>query len=141
MIKYAKIKNKDTGICEVGIGDNDLYYKSIGMNKFDVELSEIDNNWYLKEKCPHYSEEELKLKEKERILNLKMTPRDFLLSIIDLGVSWNDIKQMLSQNPRAEIELNYCQFVYRGNPLLNELSGQFGISETQLDNIFLEKGN
>ena len=62
MIKYAKVINQETGLCEVGIGTNAEFYKSIGMIEFDVEQSDIDGNWYLKELCPHKSDEQ-KLQE------------------------------------------------------------------------------
>ena len=62
MIKYAKIIDQETGLCEVGTGTNSDFYKSIGMTQLDVEQSDIDNNWYLSELCPHKTDEE-KLKE------------------------------------------------------------------------------
>ena len=46
MIKYAKITNKQTGLCEVGLGTNTKFYQSIGMQQLDVQQSDIDNNWY-----------------------------------------------------------------------------------------------
>lgn len=58
MIKYAKVTDQELGLCEVGIGTNTEFYKSIGMSLQDVEQSEIDNQWYLKEKCPHYTPKE-----------------------------------------------------------------------------------
>lgn len=64
MIKYAKIINEETGLCEVGIGTDYNFYESIGMIKLDVEQSEIDNFWYLAEKCPHKSEEEKAIERK-----------------------------------------------------------------------------
>ena len=62
MIKYAKIIENKTGLCEVGLGTNTVFYQSIGMTEQDVEQSEIDNNWYLSEKCPHKSDAQ-KLRE------------------------------------------------------------------------------
>lgn len=62
MIKYCKIINNSTGLCDVGLGTNDKYYISIGMEQRDVEQSDIDNNWYLKEKCPKKTTEQ-KLQE------------------------------------------------------------------------------
>lgn len=62
MIKYCQIINEETGLVSIGNGSNSDYYKSIGMVKHDVEQSDVDNCWYLKEKCPHKSEEE-KLRE------------------------------------------------------------------------------
>ena len=58
MIKYAKVINEETGRCEVGLGTNAEFYKSIGMTQQDVELSDVDNNWYTAEKCPHKTDEE-----------------------------------------------------------------------------------
>lgn len=58
MYKYVKF-DENSGLCtEVGEGTNTEFYKSIGMVRKDVEQSEIDNCWYLNEKCPHYTEEE-----------------------------------------------------------------------------------
>ena len=47
MIKYAKLINNETGLCEVGLGENNDFYKSIGMIELDVQLSDVDNKWYL----------------------------------------------------------------------------------------------
>lgn len=66
MIKYAKIINQETGLCEVGLGTNSSFYQSVGMFELDVEQSDVDNCWYLAEKCPHKTEEEKELEERER---------------------------------------------------------------------------
>ena len=58
MIKYAKVINEQTGLCEVGTGTNSKFYTSIGMTNQDVQQSDIDNNWYLSEKCPMKTDEE-----------------------------------------------------------------------------------
>lgn len=68
MIKYAKVLNPETGLCEVGLGSNYPFYKSIGMTKQDVEQSEKDNLWYLADKCPHYTEEEKAQQRQEDFL-------------------------------------------------------------------------
>ena len=62
MIKYAKVINNETGLCEVGLGTKTAFYKAQGMKELDVEQSEINNNWYLSELCPHKTDEE-KLQE------------------------------------------------------------------------------
>lgn len=77
MIKYAKIIDNETGLCEVGTGTNTEFYKSIGMIELDVEVSEKDNQWYLSEKCPHYTPEEKEAIERARIDTLYMTRSDF----------------------------------------------------------------
>lgn len=79
-------------------------------------------------------------KEKERVAMLKMTPRDFLLAITNMGVEWTAIKALMDSNPQVAIELQFCNHVYRGNPLLDQLCGQFNITSEQLDELFKAKG-
>lgn len=88
---------------------------------------------------PKYAEEK-ELEEKKRVAMLKMTPRDFLLAITQMGVDFAKIKELMASNPQVEIELNYCNYVYRGNALLDQLCGQFGITTAQLDELFKSKG-
>lgn len=92
MIKYAKIINDKTGLCEVGTGTNSQFYSSIGMKELDVEQSEKDNQWYLSEKCPHYTEEELEQKQKsERKEEIKNKLQELDLKRIR-AVCENEIK-------------------------------------------------
>ena len=79
-------------------------------------------------------------KEKERVAMLKMTPRDFLLAITNMGVEWTAIKALMDSNPQVAIELQFCNNVYRGNPLLGQLCGQFNVTSEQLDELFKAKG-
>lgn len=58
MQKYCKILNKKTGLVQIGAGCSDDYYESIGMKLRNVEQSEIDGQWYLSAKCPHYTDAE-----------------------------------------------------------------------------------
>ena len=66
MFKYAKIINNETGLCNVGVGTNADFYKSIGMVELEVQQSDIDGAWYLKDKCPMKTEQE-KLKQAKEI--------------------------------------------------------------------------
>lgn len=140
MIKYAQLINEETGLCNIGTGTNIDFYKSIGMTELDVQQSDIDDNWYLIDKCPMKTNKEKEQEEKKRVAMLKMTPRDFLLAITQMGVDFAKIKELMAANPQVEIELNYCNYVYRGNALLDQLCGQFGITTTQLDELFKSKG-
>ena len=51
MLKYAKIINEETKLCEVGIGTNTKFYQSIGMTEMDVEQA-YNGSWYLKGYAP-----------------------------------------------------------------------------------------
>lgn len=46
MIKYAKIINQNTKQCEVGLGTNIEFYKSLGFTEQDVEQA-YNGQWYL----------------------------------------------------------------------------------------------
>ena len=66
MYKYVKF-NEDTGLCtEVGEGSNTEKFKEYGLVRKDVEQSEVDGYWYLKAKCPHYTDEEKEAIEQEK---------------------------------------------------------------------------
>lgn len=67
MLKYAKIVNEETKQCEVGIGTNSEFYKSIGMTQMEVEQA-YDFCWYVKGYAPEKPESVIK---KERIEELK----------------------------------------------------------------------
>lgn len=57
MIKYAKVLNEE-GLCQVGLGTDEEFYKSVGMTEQDVEQSDVNGQWYLSSKCPHLSDQE-----------------------------------------------------------------------------------
>lgn len=59
-LKYATVLNKDLGLCAVSRNENsdENFYKTLGMTLQEVEQSNVDQQWYLKEKCPHLSDTE-----------------------------------------------------------------------------------
>ena len=65
VLKYGEIVNSETGLCNVGLGDDIEYYKSIGFVELNVQQSEIDNFWYLEEKCPKRTEAQKRILEIE----------------------------------------------------------------------------
>lgn len=82
-----------------------------------------------------------KLEEKERIGMLKMTPLDFIKALETVGVPYSTIKRLCDENEEVDKQLRFCNMVYRGNELLDNLCGQFGITSEQLDSLFEEKGS
>ncbi len=66
MNKYAKVMNVQTGLCFVGIGTNENFYKEIGMVIQDVTKSDIDGQWYLTEKCPMKTAEQKQKEQTEK---------------------------------------------------------------------------
>lgn len=57
MKKYARIINEETKQCEVGLGTNSAFYKSIGMSEMEVEQA-YDGSWYVKGFAPEKPIEE-----------------------------------------------------------------------------------
>lgn len=52
---YAKIINDETKECQVGIGTNTEFYKSLGMSEMDVEQA-WNGTWYVKGFVPEIPE-------------------------------------------------------------------------------------
>ena len=136
MIEYAKIINEQTGLCEVGLGTNSSFYQSIGMVALDVKQSDIDNNWYLAEKCPMKSEEEKAREERERINLLSMTKREMFLGLYQAKQITPDMLKTQITDPAALIEFEYANDYYRGNPLIDVIGAQLGFTTEQLDRFF-----
>lgn len=147
MIKYAQLINGETGLCIVGTGTNTEFYKSIGMVELDVQQSDIDNAWYLAEKCPMKSDEEKAKAERERLNNLSMTRGDvFEALILAKGLCKAQIRAMIEQ---AELDtvtkaLYLNRFdealeFYRGYPIFDMLGQVLGITGEMLDKFFETK--
>lgn len=67
---YAKIINEETKQCEVGIGTNVEYYKSLGMVEMEVEQA-YDKQWYVKGFAPEKPAPTKEEQEQARIAELK----------------------------------------------------------------------
>ena len=72
MYKYAKIINEEKKTCDVGLGTNAEFYKSIGMTKQEVE-QDYNGVWYLYGYCPVKPQGVI---NKEEILELKQKLAD-----------------------------------------------------------------
>lgn len=147
MIKYAKVINEETGLCEVGVGTNTEFYKSIGMTLLDVQQSDIDGAWYLTEKCPMKTDEQKEQEERERLDKLSMTRGDvFEALILAKGLGKAQIRSMIEQ---AELDtvtkaLYLNRFdealeFYRGYPIFDMLGEALGITGAMLDRFFETK--
>ena len=120
-----------------GDSREDLEKATLLMPNITIEETDIE---YVNVGGKYVTPEEAIEKEKERVAMLKMTPRDFLLAITNMGVEWTAIKALMDSNPQVAIELQFCNNVYRGNPLLDQLCGQFNVTSEQLDELFKAKG-
>lgn len=66
MLKYRKIINEETKECEVGLGTNAAFYKSIGMELGEVDQA-YDGRWFVFGYAPKKSLEELKTEKRAGI--------------------------------------------------------------------------
>ena len=78
--------------------------------------------------------------EAKRIAMLKMTPLDFIKALEEVGVSYSQIKELCNTNEEVEKQLRFCNHVYRGNPLLDQLCGLFNVTAEQLNELFKKYG-
>lgn len=151
MITYAKIINQETGLCEVGMGTNYDFYSSIGMVLLDVEQSEKDNQWYLSEKCPHYTQEEKEQQERQRLDSLTLTPSDVERALYyRLGMDFDDLKALIQeQAPTIDMKGLAIEFrannFYRGavdingNRIVDMIGLLLGYNSNDMDYLFENK--
>lgn len=87
MLKYSKVID-ETGKVIVGSGTNTEFYKTQGFELLEVEKSEVDNMWYLADKCPHKSDEQLLEEAKENKIKENDIARD---EALNGGVEYKNI--------------------------------------------------
>lgn len=101
MLKYAKIINEQTKQCDVGLGTNVKFYKSIGMVEMDVEQA-YNGLWYLKGYAPKQPVEE----KQEQVREVR---NSYLIQYVDpyqLILRW----EALSEDQKIDI-INYRQYL------------------------------
>lgn len=82
-----------------------------------------------------YEQEQLQ-KEKERIAMLSLTKREVFLGLYEAkGITPEQLKAQVT-DPKALIEIEYANEYYRGNPLIDIIGQQLGITSEQLDKFF-----
>ena len=148
MIKYARILNDETKLCEIGTGTNVEFYQSLGFIQQDVEQSDLDGQWYLKGYAPMKTDEQKAQEEAERIAMLNLTAADVERAIYKAkGLDFDDIVTMVQAQPLSEegtpildikalkIELKANNF-YRGNPYIDQVGAILGFTKQQLDKFF-----
>ena len=81
-------------------------------------------------------EAEQELKERERVNKLTCTKRVFALMLQELGITYSQLKELIASNEQALLEWDLCVELERGNPLLDVMASQLGITSEQLDGLF-----
>lgn len=92
---YAQIINKETHLVDIGDGDNETFYKSIGMKKMDVELA-WDGNWYEAGYAPQKPHNQTILEQIEQ-LESTITDRNFRSALLGDEFAINKINDIEAQ--------------------------------------------
>ena len=78
-----------------------------------------------------------RLKEEERIANLKCTKRVLVLMLEEIGKDYfKDILPLIEADRQAKLEWELCVELERKNPLLNIIGAKLDISPEQIDLFF-----
>ena len=80
MIRYAKLINAVTKECQVGFGNDEEFYKSIGMEKMEVEQS-YNGAWFLKGYAPQKTKQEM-IQEQIEELEARITERNLRSALL-----------------------------------------------------------
>lgn len=83
-----------------------------------------------------HTKEEIEEQERERIKSLTCTKRVFALMLKELGIPYNQLKELIATNENAQLEWDLCVELLRDNPLIDIMAGQLGITSEQLDKLF-----
>ena len=75
--------------------------------------------------------------ERERIGKLTCTKRVFALMLQELGITYTMLKQLIATNEQAQLEWDLSVQLERGNPLIDVMALQLGITSEQLDGLFM----
>lgn len=65
-----------------------------------------------------------------------LTPREFILALLNRGVTREQIEELIKSNEQVWAELNYATYIERKNPLLDELCFQFELTPEDVDELF-----
>lgn len=119
MLKYAKIINEQTKQCEVGIGTNTEFYKSIGMTEMDVEQA-YNGNWYVAGYAPEEPAptEEEQRKKREQAYTQEVDPITCHISRLSDEEQTPEIEQEiaeLKQERSAKVEEIKERYPYMEN--------------------------
>lgn len=148
MIKYGKIINEKTGLCEVGVGTDYQLYISLGMKQIDVEQSDVDFMWYLTEKCPHKTDRQKIKEQKEQIAYMSLTRGDVFRGLLKArNITKKQIRAIIEAMPEtteeeiltkelALIDFDDALEFFRGNELIDTIGKKLNISPEQLTEFF-----
>ena len=85
-----------------------------------------------------YTQEEIEQLEREKINNLTCTKRVFALALQKLGITYTQLKEIISTNEQAQLEWDLCEKLERSNPLIDIMGEKYGLKTEDIDAIFIK---
>lgn len=92
---FAKVINEETKECQVGLGTNETFYRSIGMVEMDVEQA-YNGGWYLTGYAPQKPHHDV-IMEQIRALEMTITDRNIRSAIQGDEFALNKINEVEAQ--------------------------------------------
>jgi hypothetical protein len=129
MLKYAKVLNKEIGLCEVGTGTNAAFYQSIGMSETDVEQA-YNGDWYLTGYAP---EKPASVIAEEEIEELKayLTSTDYVaIKIAEGEATADEYAEVLAKRKESRARINKLEAEL--NPVEDDREIEEVTEETEL---------
>ena len=115
-------------ICMV---EDNIWKNYAGTDKWDI----IDGVFTDITDTEEYKEKKAK-EEAERVSHLKATKRVIALMLQELGITYTQLKALISSNEQAQLEWDLCVELERCNPLLDIMGSQLGLTPAQIDQMF-----
>lgn len=102
-----------------------------------TSIEETDVNYELYN-GEYLTEEEIAQYEREKINNLTCTKRVFALALQKIGITYNQLKEIISTNEQAQLEWDLCEKLERSNPLIDIMGEKYGLKTEDIDDIFIK---
>ena len=109
------------------------FYNLEKVEETDLEYVLDGDEYVLKDEA---WEEKQTLKEKQRIGMLCLTKREVFLALYKAKQITPEMLKSNIKDPEALIEIEYANEYYRGNPLIDLIGEQLGLTVEQLDEFF-----
>ena len=120
---FYKIIDENTKQVDVGLGNNNTFYKSIGMKEGECEKS-YNGNWYLKGYAPQKSLEDLK---KEKIQELKNNCQKYIYSKYPIYKQLNAASGLATEEEISQM----ITFIQKARLICEEKEQQINSVKTQ----------
>ena len=123
MLKYANIINEKTKQCDVGLGSDISFFKSIGMTEMEVEQG-YNGVWYVEGYAPQKPQE---LINQEKIAEYQkyLADTDYVVVKISEAIAENDEKLLLELKNKYSSVLQKRKEARNNIKVLEKISTNF----------------